>query len=156
VIVSSPALKSIMPISNFKTYLINFLNRIFPEITFFNQINPLYLSHDAQVVGNYRKDKLVHNRISARCFTEISQAMLEVYKKVDLIKFPCLLLEAGDDKIVSGVAINSFFKHIKAPYKQLNVYADFYHELFNEPGQKKVFEDICTWVLSLLKERGNR
>lgn len=155
VIASSPALKSIIPISNFKTYLINFLNDILPEITFSNQINPIYLSHDTQVIESYRKDKLVHNRISVRCFTEISKAMLEVYKKVDLIKFPCLLLQAGDDKIVSGAAINSFFKRIKAPYKQLNIYPDFYHELFNEVGQKKVFQDIYNWVLTLIKERGN-
>lgn len=150
VIVSSPALKSLVSSSVFKIYLINLLSNILPEITFFNQVNPDYLSHNKQVIENYRNDKLVHRRISARCFTEMSKAMLEVYKKVGLIKLPCLMLQAGDDKIVSASAVSSFFKRLQAPKKQLNVYPGFYHELFNEPENEKVFNDIYNWVLNLI------
>lgn len=150
VILSSPALKSLIPISRFKLYWLNLLSNILPEAAFFNQINPDFLSHQPQIVEDYKKDKLVHKCISARSFTEISKAMGEVYKKIELIKVPCLLLQAGSDKIVSAALANSFFKRLKVKDKQLKVYPEMYHELFNETANKIVFEDISNWVSPLI------
>lgn len=148
-ILSSPALKSLIPNSAFKIYLINILSNILPELSLFNRINPSYLSHNSQVVEDYKKDKLVHHRISARCFTEASQAMLEVYRKAGFIKSPCLMLQAGDDKIVSSLAVATFFKRLKVRQKRLNLYSGFYHELFNEQENERVFTDIYNWVSGL-------
>ncbi len=152
-IVSSPALKSLIAVPSFKIYLTSLLSNILPQAAFFNQINPDHISREGKVIEDYKNDKLVHNRITARCFTEITKAMLEAYRKADTIKIPCLILQAGDDRIVSALTVSAFFKHLSAPKKQLKVYPGFYHELFNEREKEKVFMDIYNWVFNL-SEKG--
>ena len=129
------------------------LSRILPRFTMANELDPNLLSHDEEVVKAYIADPLVHNRISARGFTEMVRAMEETMANADRLRVPCLILHAGDDGLVSPEGGQEFYERAKIADKHLKMYDGFYHELFNEPGKETVFEDIEEWLSSRVPAR---
>ena len=89
------------------------------------------------VVNAYLNDPLVHDRVSARFFTELMAAMEAVNQQVSSIRIPILMQVAGDDHLVNARAAGQFFERLAAPDKTLHVYEGLYHEIFNEPASAK-------------------
>ena len=56
-----------------------------------------------------------------------------------------LLLLAGDDRIVSRPASESFARSLTGDVT-VRVYEGFYHEVFNEPHRARVFRDVEPWL----------
>ena len=55
---------------------------------------------------------------------------------------PVHFLLAGEDKLVRTHIAEKVYKKISAPSKTLNIYKNFYHEIFNETNQQLVFENL--------------
>jgi alpha-beta hydrolase superfamily lysophospholipase len=99
VIASSPGLGSGMKVPLIKGTAAKILSRLWPALTFDNELDSSFLSHDKQVVKAYDNDPLVHRNITARWFTEFFNAMEQTKSDASKITMPVLMQVAGDDRL---------------------------------------------------------
>lgn len=147
IIASSPAIGLSLKVPIWKKTLAYLFDRIYPEFTFVdNAVPTAYLSHDQKICDLCDNDPLVHRLRSARFFVEFVKIYTKTSAEPDRLSTPCLFLQAGDDKIVSSSATEKFFGAICGRDKTLKIYPDFYHEILNEVGKERVFDDMAAWL----------
>lgn len=59
---------------------------------------------------------------------------------------PVLLIHGGNDKIVPASFSERLHPLIPAKDKQMIIYPESYHEMFNDLDKDKVFEDLLNWL----------
>ena len=147
VIATSPALalELRVPLSNI--ILGRLLSFIYPAFVLTdNAIPSKYLSHDPDVCRAYDNDPLVHRARTARFFTEFMKASADTFKHPERLTVPALILQAGDDRIVSPAAAEKFFSRIASVKKFFRAYPGFYHEILNETEKNRVIGDIAGFI----------
>jgi len=150
VVASSPALALSLQPHPLKLFLANTLGRLWPTLRVSNGVQPSWLSHDPAVIEAYRTDPLVHPWISLGGYLEIQEAMTRTRTRAADLTVPTLILQAGDDRLVSAAASRQFAAQVTSPGSAYREYAGFYHELFNEVGRDQVFADLQQWLLARL------
>ena len=111
-----------------------------------SKINISDITRDMEVVNKISLDKLYHNRISLRLFTQITIAGKRfIYGEVS-INIPTLLLCGGQDKIVCPEAIRDFAKKDKNIV--LKEYTDGYHALRSDTIKSDVLNDVLAFCES--------
>jgi len=148
VIASSPALGVAIEIPGVKKILGSFMSYIWPGMTMGNELDAGKISHDPKVVSAYKTDPLVHDRVSARFFTEFLAAMDTVHAQASSLKVPILLQVAGDDHLVNARSSVQFFEKLNIEDKTLQVYDGRYHEIYNEGEdlRRQVLKDLEDWL----------
>lgn len=147
-IISSPSLGVAVKVPAIKAALGKAMSSLWPGLSLNNELDASKLSHDEQVVMAYRNDPLVHNRVTARWFTEFLSAMENTNNHILEIKAPFLMQIAGDDHLVNAAASKSFFEKLSSKDKTLHVYEGLYHEIFNEKeaDRKPAIDDLESWI----------
>ncbi len=148
VIASSPALNPGMKVPVVKGTVAKILSRIRPSLTFDNELDSSFLSHDPHIVEAYNNDPLVHRNITARWFTEFLSAMENTRLSAARIKIPVLMQVAGDDRLVHAATSKHFFESLTTKDKTLCFYDHLYHEIYNERNgdREKVLKDLENWL----------
>ena len=98
-------------------------------------------------------DPLVHFKASARFYVELRRSMEQLPSILRDLKMPVLVLQAGDDQVVSAETTKRLFPLIGSNHKKLILYEGYYHEILNEVGREKVFQDILRWIESANGEK---
>lgn len=80
-----------------------------------------------------------------RVFT-LPKTLIRAIKIISAYSYPCLLLHGGGDLIVAPKASRWLFENITSIDKQLKIYDDLYHEIYNEQEKDIVIEDVHKWV----------
>ena len=144
-ILSSPALTAKLSLSE-KLQLK--LGRMTPNIAVSNGLKVEYISHDKQIVENYKNDDLVHNKITPRLANFILDSGQETLKRAVNFHIPTLLLVAGDDRLVDASGAKQLFAKLPKASATMHIYKNLYHEVFNEPEveRAKVFADLKNWL----------
>jgi acylglycerol lipase len=147
-IVSSPVLAFKVKVPAFKITLGKVMSAIWPGLSMANELDPTKISHDTSVVDAYIQDPLVHNRVTARWFTEFVSAMAWVQKSVTKMKVPILMQIAGNDFLVDAGASETFFNHLLLKDKTIHIYRELFHEIFNETADESavVLDDLHAWI----------
>lgn len=147
-VVSSPALGMIVKIPLIKSLLGSMMSRIWPGLTLGNELDSGKISHDPDAVSAYENDPLVHDRVSARFFTEFLGAMQTVHQQASLLRAPVLMQLAGDDHLVNAASSKQFYRKLETPDKTLHVYEGFYHEIYNETQDRReaALQDLEDWL----------
>lgn len=153
VAVSSPALKLAHKLPPAKVMLAETLSRILPTTSLPNGVHPEDLSRDPQVVAAYGSDPLIHHGITARCAVSLRRAMEEAALVAPKIQVPCLILQAGSDKVCDPEAVRRFAEAMSPGRWTFRSYEGFYHEIFNEPEKERVFQDLISWMEGVLRDR---
>ena len=148
VVASSPALGMVAEIPLVKKIMGSLMSRFRPELSMGNELNAALISHDPKVVAAYKADPLVHDRVSARFFTELLAAMESAKARAASLAVPILLQVAGEDHLVSAQTSVRFFQKLSIQDKTLHVYEGLYHEIYNEVDDRRneVFEDLENWL----------
>jgi len=149
-IISSPSLGVAVKVPAIKAVLGKVMSSLWPELSLSNEIDASKISHDDEIVAAYKNDPLVHDRVTARWFTEFLSAMEKANKEAQKIKVPVLMQIAGDDHLVNSDSSKSFFNRLDVKDKTIHVYDDLYHEGYNEAEEdrKKVLNDLEAWISS--------
>lgn len=143
-VLSSPALDA--GIGPLQKRLIALLVRWAPNLTLSNGLDPRQLSHDPAVVDAYRKDKRVHDRISARLARFIDANGPPVVAAAPSWSVPTLLLYAGADRLVRPEGSRAF-----AAVAPRNVVTSLclegqFHEIFNEVDPSLSYAALKAWL----------
>ena len=107
---SSPALTAKLTTSQ-QVQLI-FGSRFAPNLAVANNLAIDFLSHEAQVVEDYKNDPLVHNKITPRLGKFILDAGQESIAAAKNWHVPTLLLVAGNDKLVDAEGAKKIFAEL--------------------------------------------
>jgi alpha-beta hydrolase superfamily lysophospholipase len=148
VIASSPALGVAVEVPAVKSILGKIMSFIWPGLQLSNELDATKISRDESVVKAYLDDPLVHDRVSARWFTEILSTMAVVNGRASGLHVPVLMQVAGDDHLASAESSRRFFENLTVDDKTLYFYDDLYHEVYNEleDQRRKVLDDLEAWL----------
>jgi len=148
VIASSPCLGMVIEIPAVKKILGSVMSYVWPGMTMGSELDATKISHDENVVSTYKNDPLVHDRVSARFFTELLAAMESVNQQAETLGMPVLIQVAGDDHLVNARSSRQFFEKLTNEDKTLQIYDGMYHEIYNEleDQKKRVLDDLEAWL----------
>lgn len=143
-VLSSPALDP--GLSAVQKLLLATLPRVAPNLTVSNGLDPAFLSHDPAVVEAYRRDPLVHDRVSGRMGRFIADAGPATVARASQWKVPTLLMYAGDDRLVNPSGSRAFAARAPANVVTTKCFDGMYHELFNETDPEPVYDVLRQWL----------
>ncbi|ATW05652.1 lipase [Sphingorhabdus sp. YGSMI21] len=145
-VLSGPAIQAAEEPSAALKAISGFLSRFFPKLGVL-ELDPNGVSRDPEVVADYLADPLVYNgKMGARLAAEMLANMTMVQENAGRISLPMLLLHGGQDSL-AGVAGSEFLvRHISSSEKQLKIYPELFHEIFNEPERDNVLNDMTDWL----------
>jgi alpha-beta hydrolase superfamily lysophospholipase len=148
VVASSPCLGMVIEIPAVKKVLGSFMSYVWPGMTMGSGLDATKISRDENVVSTYEKDPLVHDRVSARFFTELLAAVESVNQQASSLNVPVLMQVAGEDYLVDADSSKHFFEKLTLEDKTLHLYDGMYHEIYNAPQDQKerVLDDLEAWL----------
>lgn len=147
-VVSSPFLRAQFHVPRAQLFLGRIASRVLPALRIPNPLRAEWVSRDADVVAKYKSDPHVFRITTPRFFTESAAAQEELFAHADEIRTPALFLLAGSDRIADHKHALELFDRLGSKDKTKHVYADLYHEIFNEPERTTVFRDLRAWLES--------
>lgn len=119
------------------------LSRFAPKVSLPSEIDPEVVSHDPDVVATYRTDPHNHHVNNARWYTEAVATMDDAHARAHTIDLPLLVMQAGDDRLVSARASAAFADRVPdAVYEEI---AGAYHELLFEPDGQRHADRLLAW-----------
>jgi len=146
---SSPFLGLAMKVPAVKAAAGRMMSRLWPSFSMPNGLDPAWVSHDPAVVERYAADPLVSHIVTARWFTEVAQAQADTLADAGRLSLPLLVQQAGEDRLTAVDATRAFFAAAGSPQKRLEVYAGYYHEIFNEVDRDRVLGELTGWLAGL-------
>ncbi|MBX6362232.1 MAG: alpha/beta hydrolase [Gemmatimonadetes bacterium] len=150
-VIISPWLGTAMPVPRWKTAVAAVASRFLPALPFSTRLRGRDLSHDQVIVDAYDSDPLVHDTITPRLFTEVSNAMDLVVQRAERLRVPLLFLLAGDDRVVDTGRSLAFARSLAAHAVTVRVYPGRYHEVLNEVDRHAVRVELRDWLAKHLR-----
>ena len=129
-----------------KKRLIALLHRWAPNLTLSNGLDARQISHDPKVVADYQKDRLVHNRISARLANFIDVSGPHVVAGAPNWSVPTLLLYAGADRLVRPEGSRAFASVAPRSVVTSRCLDWQFHEIFNEANPSLAYNALNVWL----------
>lgn len=145
-ILSSPLFGIQIPVSRPLHWMAMAAATVAPEWTRPNGVTPAALTHDQAILEAYGRDPLLFHRISMALYREMTRLIARRQEIASALTVPVLLLQAGDDRIVSKAASLAFFDAIGTADKTLQVYPGLLHEILNETSRQAIFNLMTDWV----------
>ncbi len=144
-VVGCPWLRLAKPFPSAVVSLATVMGSVSATLTIQNKVDITKLTHDTALVDAARHDRLYHNQLSFRLFSQITKEGEYALAHAAKLTLPTLLLCAGQDALVSPDAIRQFAQQA-GPAVQLQTYDDLYHELHNEVNRAEIFDFVQTFV----------
>ncbi len=145
-ITSSPLFRIRAKVPEWKKKLGVFLSSRIPSLSMSNGLNPDHLSHAPEVVKAYINDPLVHTKVTARWFTEITKAMEETFRTAQRLNVPVLMLHGGSDLLTDPKGSEEIYGLLTVRDKTLKIYNGYYHEIYNEVERERPVADTIEWI----------
>jgi alpha-beta hydrolase superfamily lysophospholipase len=136
-------------VSGFVIFLSKIFSKLAPKMTFDSNLDPNFLSHDPEVVQAYIDDPLVnYEDITVRLAKEMMDYFSNLEEIVEEFTLPLLVQCGAEDKAVFG--IEELKEHYQMGDKTIKIYDGLYHEVYNEPPEKReqVITDLVNWLES--------
>lgn len=145
-VLSAPLLGLKLPVPAIKSKGASVINLLAPTFTLGNEINFEDLTRDPQIVEEYRKDALRHDRISPGVFLGFSEAMPVICAKASKLKAPLLMQIPLGDRICNPDVSIQFFENIGSTDKSLITYEGAMHEIYNDLVREKAYADLKSFL----------
>lgn len=144
-ILTGPAIKPGFEPPAWKISLAKFLDRFIPALALGNELDVNEISSDPAVVEAYKKDPLVHNKISVRWFNEWLRTVDQLFANAKSFGMPMLLIHGANDKLTSPSASADLANAIGSNVT-FYLWPKSRHEVHNEPFNNEVFNYIWQWL----------
>jgi alpha-beta hydrolase superfamily lysophospholipase len=105
------------------------------------------ISRDPQVVAEYNADPMVfHGKVPAGLAGGLVAVMESFPERLPQLTIPLLVLHGGEDKMTNPAGSDLVAGRAGSADKTLKKYPGLYHEIFNEPEQDAVLDDVAGWL----------
>ncbi|HET6566833.1 MAG TPA: alpha/beta hydrolase [Rhodothermales bacterium] len=147
-VLSSPAVQTAHHVPPVLRGALTFLARFFPTLPTI-RIKASKLAHDQDTVQVVRHDALNYRgRLPARTGAEMVKTGQFVLDHADALRFPLLIIQGTEDRIVEPAGSMKLFQRAGSRDKTLRLYRGLYHETFNEPARKvEVLRGVSDWIV---------
>jgi len=106
-----------------------------------------YVSRDPAVVARYDADPLVHHgKIPAGIGGAMLTQMGVIQTRLPELTLPVLVLHGSEDGLVDPAGSRLIAERAGSSDVTLHVYDGLYHEVYNEPEQDRVLDDLIEWL----------
>lgn len=146
VILTSPCLDLSMKVPSALHRVAVMLERVWPTMSQSSGIPAKHVSRDADVVAKYVTDPLMVPKVTVKWYMELYRNMEEARGNAVSFSIPTLILQAGDDRIVSSAATRDFAVSLVAPDKEFHELPGLYHEVHNEPEREDVLNTMTAFL----------
>lgn len=121
------------------------MNIVYPKCRFPTGIERRQNSSDEAHLDSLVDLDFNHGFVTARTFFEIIAEACRLLAN-PRANAPVLIAQGRPDPVTSVEASSEFYRRLEAPAKELVIYDGFLHELHNEKGRARVFEDYLAWI----------
>lgn len=148
-ILSAPALYSVIPVPFWKKTLAKAVAAFMPKLSMNNEIDPALLSRDTNVVKAYLDDPLTHDLVSAKFYVEYLTYVESAIARTSELAMPLLVIHGTEDKIVSVKSSEYVYETASSEDKQQKIFEGLFHETMNEKvaEREKVLSILSDWIL---------
>lgn len=122
------------------------LSKVMPQLTMGNQIVFTDLTRDPEVIAEFEKDEMRHDRISSSAYLGAIAAIENVRSNTQKIRLPTLIQIPDNDPVVGSTTTQTFFQKWGSSDKTLKEYPDRKHEIYNDLGREEVFADLIDFL----------
>jgi lysophospholipase len=122
------------------------LRRIAPRLGAPAGLDPQGLSRDPEVVRAYVEDPLVFKNMTMSLAGELMDAVARTGASAARVRTPLLMLHGALDPLCPAAGTQRFYDALTVEPREIRIYPELRHEIFNEPEQVSVFEDVLAWV----------
>lgn len=149
-VLSGPAVAAQESVSSATVLAAKLMGRLAPGMPV-QDIPAAAVSRDPEVVAAYEADPLVHRgKVPAgigRALIEIGETMPQ---RAGAITAPLLVVHGEEDSLIPVEGSRRLVECVGSGDVHLKVYPELYHEVFNEPEQELVLDDVTAWIESKL------
>jgi lysophospholipase len=145
-ILSSPNFGIKVKIPLWARFFAPLASALVPDLSQPNNVDRATLTHDLMYLLKHKTDPLIHDRISPRLYTELSARIHRSKATAGRIKVPSLILQAGDDRVVSRQATELFYDNLASEDKKYEAYPGLFHEILNETSRQVIYAQIAAWL----------
>jgi alpha-beta hydrolase superfamily lysophospholipase len=135
-----------------KVKLAGLVKGIWPGFSEPNGLDANELSRDPVVAEDYRRDPLVHGRITAGAFFALHTAAAWNLEHAAELTMPVLVMHGSADRITSCTASRAFAEKA-GPRATFREWPEHRHELHNELDRGEVLRTIIDWMDGVLAGR---
>jgi len=145
-VLSGPALKAGDELSPAKVTIFKAVAKIAPGLRP-EGLDAEAISRDPAVVAAYQADPLVFTgKISAGLGAALLDAMDTFPARYASLSLPILLLHGGEDRLTNIEGTRELEREATNAAVTAHYYEGLYHEVFNEPEQDRVLDDLVAWL----------
>lgn len=145
-LLSAPSVKVSEDLSPFIQKISGLLSVLLPKLPAV-KLSSTHISKDPAVVKSYDEDPLNYRKgILARTGSEVLVTTKTIMENAHKIDLPVLIMHGGEDKLADVSGSEMLYESIHSEDKALKIYAGLYHEIFNEPEQDMVKQDMIDWL----------
>ena len=145
-VLSGPAVYAQDGVSPIKVAVAGLLGSLVPGLPVEN-LPADAVSRDPEVVAAYEADPLVHH---GKLPAGIGQALIGIGRSMPrraaAITAPLLIVHGGQDKLIPVSGSRRLVECVGSSDVNLKVYPALFHEVFNEPEQAVVLDDVVSWI----------
>ncbi|MEP5610828.1 MAG: lysophospholipase [Cyclobacteriaceae bacterium] len=149
-IASSPWLALAFEPPKWKVKMGEYMASVFPRLTLASELDTTHLSKDEELVKEYVSDPLVHNKVSAKFFSETVKAGSYVQQKAEDTKLPGLVYHGDSDQIISFSATKRTAE--KSEKIEFHAFDGVFHEPHNDLEKQKVLSLLESWISTKSKQ----
>lgn len=128
-----------------KVQLGKLMKNILPALSLPSGLDASAISRDKNVVDSYLKDKLVHDKISAKMGIDMIESGLYAIENASTISIPVLVYHGTADRLTAHDGSKKFATNVGKNASFIS-YDGLYHETHNEPEKEMVFQNIIQWI----------
>jgi alpha-beta hydrolase superfamily lysophospholipase len=143
-VISAPWLATALP--DWVRAFGRFLGVILPTVPIPAGINPERLTRDPEMMRAWKKDPLIHTRISGRFFREAEREQRRARVTPLPGGFPALFLIPTDDPVVQSSVTKAFARGIVGRAAQVEILEGRRHEPLNDIGREEIYRMVIDWL----------
>ena len=145
-VLSGPAVDAQASVSPVMVRVAKVLGRLAPGVPV-EELPADAVSRDPEVVAAYESDPLVyHGKLPAgiaRALIGVGETMPQ---RAGAVTAPLLVVHGEHDRLIPVQGSRRLVECVGSTDVHLKVYPELYHEVFNEPEQALVLDDVTAWI----------
>lgn len=149
-VLSGPAVDAQSTVSPLMVLVAKVLGRLAPGLPV-EQLDADAVSRDPEVVAAYRADPMVyHGKLPAGIARGLFLVGESMPRRARTFTKPLLVVHGEKDRLIPVAGSHRLVECVAAEDVHLKVYPELFHEVFNEPEQELVLDDVTAWIESRL------
>ena len=145
-VLSGPAVAAQLAVSPLLRRVAKTMGAIAPGLPL-QALDASAVSRDPAVVDAYNTDPLVyHGKVPggiARVLMLVGETMPQ---RAASLNAPLLVVHGSEDRLIPVEGSHQLVAAVGSSDVELKVYPGLYHEVFNEPEQDQVLDDVVSWI----------